>query len=118
MKIPRGFSIAGISILVAAAPVAIAIGADALGGAFGCEVNEGYAAPCAVAGVDIGGALASAFVLGWLTILLLPLAGIGVVAGLVIALLDAAGRKQRRGLSGSAPASSQVPSRGSARAPA
>lgn len=93
MKIPRGLGTAGISILAAAAPVGIAIGADALGGAFGCEVNEGYTSPCVVAGIDISGALASAFVLGWLTILLLPLAGISVVVGLVVGLLDATGRK-------------------------
>jgi hypothetical protein len=89
MKIPRGVAIALGSIVVALAPIGVAIGADALGGAFGCEVNEGSASPCVVAGVDIGRALASAFVLGWLTILLLPLAGIGVVAGLVVAVLDA-----------------------------
>ncbi|MFN3959906.1 MAG: hypothetical protein ACK4NP_08340 [Parvularculaceae bacterium] len=56
-------------------------------------MNEGCTSPCVVAGIDISGALASAFVLGWLTILLLPLAGIGVVAGLIVPLLDAAGRK-------------------------
>jgi len=40
MKIPRGLAIAGVSSLAAAAPVGIAIAADALGGAFGRELNE------------------------------------------------------------------------------
>ncbi|MDZ7627567.1 MAG: hypothetical protein U5J99_04055 [Parvularculaceae bacterium] len=93
MRIPRGLAIAGMSFLVAAAPIGIAIGADALGAALGCEVNEGGASPCLVAGADIGGILASAFVLGWLTILVLPFAGIGVLVGLLIAVLDAT-RKQ------------------------
>jgi len=95
MKVPRGIAIAGISILVALAPISIAIGADALGGAFGCEVHEGYSSACVVAGVDIGGALAAAFVLGWLTILLLPLAALGVLAGLLVAVLDATGKPRR-----------------------
>lgn len=89
MRVPRGLKIAGASFLVAAAPMALAIGADVLGGAFGCEVHEGYASPCMVAGVDIGRALNSAFVMGWLTILALPVAAIGMVAGLIIAVLDA-----------------------------
>lgn len=89
MKIPRGLAIAGFSFLVPAAPISIAIGADALGGAFGCEVNEGFTSPCVVAGVDIGRLLGSAFVLGWLTVLVLPIAGIGIFVGLFIAVLDA-----------------------------
>ena len=41
------------------------------------------------------GALAAAFVLGWLTILLLPLAALGVLAGLLVAVLDATGKPRR-----------------------
>lgn len=89
MRIARGLAIAVVSILVAGAPIAIAIGADALGGALGCEVHEGYASPCLIAGVDIGKTLSSAFVLGWLSVLLAPLAGIGVVVGLTVAFIDA-----------------------------
>lgn len=89
MKIPRGVAIALGSLLVAAAPVGVAIGADALGGVHGCEVNEGGVSTCLVAGVDIGRALASAFVLGWLTVLVLPFAGLGVIGGIAIAIFDA-----------------------------
>lgn len=93
MKIPRGIAIAGLSLLVAAAPIAIAIGADALGAAFGCEVHEGYSSPCVVAGVDIGRALGSAFVLGWLTILVMPFAVLGAIIGLLIAVFDTTRRR-------------------------
>jgi len=87
--LPRGLLIVGASIIAAVTPISIAIGADALGGAFGCEVNEGSSSPCIVGGVDIGGMLSSAFVLGWLSILIIPFAGIGVLVGLIISVLDA-----------------------------
>lgn len=89
IPIPRGLVVVGLSIIAAAAPISIAIAADALGSAFGCEVNEGSSSPCIVGGVDIGGMLTSAFVLGWLSILIMPFAGIGVLVGLIVSALDA-----------------------------
>ena len=96
MRPPRGVVIIALSLLIGLGPILLAIAADALGGAFGCEVNEGARSACMVAGVDIGGALSGAFVLGWLTILLLPLAGLGVAAGLCVTVFDALRRRTCR----------------------
>jgi hypothetical protein len=87
---------AGI-LLFAIAPVVIAVAAGQLGNALGCRVDESGAYPCPLWGMDIGEALYSAGVFGWLTLATLPagallwLAHIGYT---VIALLR---RRLRRG---------------------
>ncbi|MFL1463836.1 hypothetical protein ACI6QG_16625 [Roseococcus sp. DSY-14] len=40
--------------------------------ALGCTLNEAAAHPCIVLGVDIGGALVTGFVLGWLMLVTWP----------------------------------------------
>ena len=69
-------------IILAVAPMAVVLAAFGFGAALGCTVHEGYANACVVAGIDIGGLLANAFVLGWLTFVTAP-------AGLMVALLGA-----------------------------
>lgn len=93
LRISRGLAIAGVSAIIGAAPLLVAVGAGALGSALGCTVNEGGASPCLVAGVDIGDALNSLFTMGWFSILTLPFAAIGFLAGLLVAILDAMRRR-------------------------
>jgi len=48
-------------------------------GILGCDVNEGGPTPCLVAGSDIGGVLSSLMVMGWFSLMTIPLL-MGLVA--------------------------------------
>ncbi|MFM9977429.1 MAG: hypothetical protein ACKVOP_05200 [Sphingomonadaceae bacterium] len=63
-----GVLLVGIGI----APIAIAIATQLLGDAFGCSTNASGANPCLIGGVDIGDALYTGFMMGFLTILTAP----------------------------------------------
>ncbi len=54
-------------------PLAAVIISAALAALMGCELNEGAANVCNVAGIDFGGFLSSLFVMGWLALITLPL---------------------------------------------
>ena len=85
----------GLLILVGLLPflsVLLSSGAAALAG---CTVNESVVTPCVVLGADIGGALASMFVFGWLIFFTYPLAIAGVLL-LLILLGISLGRRMRR----------------------
>jgi hypothetical protein len=71
-----GAALLGVGVL----PLAIAIAAESLGRALGCSINEASAHACLLAGVDIGEALYTGFVLGWAIIFTAPL----FLAGLVV----------------------------------
>lgn len=69
----RPYWIAALLIVVLAlAPILGAIGADAIGEAAGCQVDEGSVHPCVINGVDVGDTLTTLFVLGWLGMVTLP----------------------------------------------
>lgn len=53
----------------------------------GCQVNEGGAYPCLVAGRDIGGTLAFLFTLGWLALITIPVGLLVGAGGLVLSLI-------------------------------
>ncbi|MET7241837.1 hypothetical protein ABZT49_00555 [Methylobacterium sp. EM32] len=53
----------------------------------GCEVNEGRANPCRIAGLDIGGALYAMMVMGWLVLPLLPFMALSLVGGAVAGIV-------------------------------
>lgn len=63
--------------------------------AAGCELNEGVANSCVVLGVDIGGPLTTLFVLGWLSLLTLPLL-VGVLAAWALAEATRRWRQKRK----------------------
>lgn len=65
-----------IIIVVTFSPLISALGAGAIASHLGCTLNEGFVSPCEVFGVDIGSNLYSAFVLGWLTLMTLPIGAI------------------------------------------
>jgi len=81
-------------ILVCLAPllgVLVALGVTKL---TGCTVHEGFANPCFVLGLDVGGILYALAVSGWALLATLPLAGILGVAWAVIELVGMASRRK------------------------
>ncbi|MFN0024190.1 MAG: hypothetical protein ACKVS5_09860 [Parvularculaceae bacterium] len=95
-RIPRGFKIIGIAVLVPLAPLGLAVTASLIGDAAGCAVNEGGASECRIGGVDVGESLYALFTAGWLGILLLPFSALAVLAGIGITALDFFNRKRRK----------------------
>jgi len=75
-----------VLIVLGLAPIFCAFLAAAIAGLNGCTLNEGHANPCIIAGSDWGNALSSMFIMAWLGVASLPLAGLGafllVVAGI------------------------------------
>ena len=82
--------VAGL-LLLAFAPLLIALGAGAFASANDCVLHEGFPNPCVVGGSDYGDTLYSLGVLGWFALVTLPvgllLAGLYVVIVLVVWLL-------------------------------
>lgn len=62
---------AGI-VLFTTAPILAILVASAIASLFGCRADEGSRHACVVAGVDIGGALTTLLVSGWLLFVTLP----------------------------------------------
>ena len=88
--------IALVLILLAwIAPLVLALSAGGFASFLGCELNEGSAHPCMLFGSDIGGALYTLGVLGWLTLIGIPI----VVAALVVWVLVAVIVSRRRSAS-------------------
>ena len=83
-----GYVIGGIAVLLGVLPVILALGSAFLAAALGCQVNEGGASPCVVLGMDLGPALAFAFVSGWFGLLTLPVAAGGALFLLILGAVD------------------------------
>jgi hypothetical protein len=83
-----GLKIAGIAFLVSSAPLAFSLLASLAGAVFDCSVNEAGASPCLVGGADIGGALATMFLAGWYSVVILPIAGPILILGIVLAVIE------------------------------
>ena len=62
----------GISLLTFG-PLLLALGASELASLAGCALDEGSVHPCVIGGADRGDLLYSLFVLGWLSLVTLPL---------------------------------------------
>ena len=81
------FTGAGLAAFVATLPIVSAITAGLIANVSGCELNEGMAHSCIVAGVNIGPALYNMFVAGWLFILsflYIPVAIALAIAAIVV----------------------------------
>jgi hypothetical protein len=94
----RYYVIAFVVIILAGfAPLIGLIAADAIASAHGCALNEGTINVCMVMGSDWGEGLYAAFVLAWLLLATLPLAGGAVLVLLVIFIIHrlAWGRMQK-----------------------
>jgi hypothetical protein len=61
--------------------------AEAVASLNGCSLNEGTQSVCMVGGYDWGGTLYAAFVLTWLLLATLPLAGGALLVWLVILII-------------------------------
>lgn len=81
------FAGAGLAAFASVLPFISAFGAVLIADAAGCDVNEGTAIVCLVAGADIGPALYQMFVMGWMFIfssLYIPVALGLVIVGSVV----------------------------------
>lgn len=90
------FGVQAVILLFAIAPMAIAVAAGQLGNALGCRVDESGAHPCPLWGMDIGEALYSAGVFGWLTLATLPTAALLWLVHVVHTLITRLRRRPRR----------------------
>lgn len=63
----------------------------------GCPLDEGSVHPCVIVGHDIGEALSTAFVLGWLSFVTWPGMLASLVAWIWLAIRTVGRRRQRRG---------------------
>lgn len=64
-RLPR-HHLALAATLLCASPMLLVVIASTVGEALGCTVNEAGTSPCLVGSTDIGGLLATFFVMGWL----------------------------------------------------
>lgn len=80
--------LAVIGTVLAWLPFLCVLLSSAIASALGCTLNEAGAHPCFVLGVDIGEALVTGFVMGWLMLVTFPL--------MIISLLGWAGWGFRR----------------------
>jgi hypothetical protein len=78
-----------LSAVVALLPIGAVLVSEIISTAAGCTVNEAYADPCIVAGVDIADLLYTLFVSGWLALISLPFGGAGVMVFGIVSLVGA-----------------------------
>ena len=84
-----------LAALLCLAPAFAVIAATSIAAMYGCTLHEGFANPCIVFGHDIGGPLASLFVMGWLMLATLPVLGF-LAFGWIVAEVIAWRRRQVR----------------------
>jgi hypothetical protein len=82
-------------VLVAAAPLLIALGAGTYAASHGCVLHEGFVNPCIVGGRDVGKALYTLGVLGWFGIATIPLGVIALLTLIVVWIAVAVVRQVR-----------------------
>ncbi len=96
----RRIGLAALSILtlVSLAPIISLTVAGMLATSLGCTLDEGSLHPCPVAGTDIGSALYTGAVLGWLMFVTWPglLASLGVWIWLIVRWVLRGRRRQPR----------------------
>jgi len=76
-----------ICLLIGLAPVISVLISSGIAKANGCILNEGGINPCFIGQHDIGGLLASMFVMGWFMLITLPVA---LAGGIILLLLKGA----------------------------
>jgi len=82
-------------LLLAAAPILVAVGAGTYAANHGCVLHEGFVNPCIVDGKDVGQTLYQLGVLGWFAIATVPL-GLGAAAILIVAWIVVAVTARKR----------------------
>jgi hypothetical protein len=86
-RFPRWPYIAILAVIVvlALAPVIVAVVSGNIAGAYGCRVDEGSVHPCLIGGTDYGELFYTLGVSGWLMLATIPL-GFGAVVILLVVL--------------------------------
>lgn len=85
-----------LGLLVCAAPLICVLLASAIAHSRGCELNEGFANPCVIAGVDWADTLYTMFVSGWLLMLTAPIAVLLALAWIVAEIITFVRRRRGR----------------------
>jgi len=84
-------------LLLLASPLLSVIWSDWFATRHGCTLHEGNVNSCIVRGADWGETLYTAFVLGWLMLITIPLAAVVVIVLLVIAIRDIVAFRRSKG---------------------
>ena len=82
-RLKKPVTVGVCSIVLGISPLALAFLASSFASLNNCQLHEGFANPCHVLGIDIGGFLYSLFVLGWFTLLSIPLGAVGLLISVV-----------------------------------
>ena len=82
-------------LVVMLSPIASVAVAGSLAHAYGCQVDEGSAHPCVIAGQDRGELLYTLGVLGWFMLLTLPAGAVALLVWLIVLLLHRAAWRKR-----------------------
>lgn len=77
----------GVIVLWTLLPMISVLTAGAIAQAAGCALDEGRVNPCTVAGMDVGEALYTMFVMGWMFFLTVPTGLVALVLFTVIVLI-------------------------------
>lgn len=85
-------------ILFGVAPLVSVIVASELAAAHGCTLHEGFVNPCVIGGQDRGEVLYQMAVAGWLMMLTLPFAALGVALALGLSIRALVVRSRARRL--------------------
>jgi hypothetical protein len=92
----RAFRIAmAIVIVICLLPIASLLLSLALASLGNCRVDEGSVHPCVIAGIDLGEALYTMFVLPWLGLLTLPVLAFALLLWAIIELTGWLRRRRR-----------------------
>ena len=86
-----------VSLTVGIAPLVSVVIAGTLAHNYGCTLHEGFVNPCVILGEDRGELLYTMGVAGWFMFLTIPIALLGSISSLIIALIIfLVGRKKKR----------------------
>jgi hypothetical protein len=79
------FSVGAVLIvLLAGAPLIVAIGAGTYAEAYGCVLNEGFVNPCIVDGSDVGHTLYDLGMIGWFGSVTIPFGALALIVLIVV----------------------------------
>jgi hypothetical protein len=86
-----------IAFIVCLLPVLGILISIGIAQANGCTLHEGFANPCVVLGVDLGGLLYGMSVMGWLGLVTLPIAALTAAIWIIAEIVAYLRRRQRNG---------------------
>lgn len=75
-----------ISIVFAALPLLVTIGAGLIASALGCKLDESGTSICLLGSLDIGGDLSTLGIVGWLSLITIPIGALAALLSVFVAL--------------------------------